>query len=792
MTVNGAENMENIVVHNASENNLKNITVKLPINKFTCITGPSGCGKSSLVYDTIYAESQRSFLESVSGNLFGQKLMDKPAVDSIENLRPALNVSQTYYNVNPRSTVGTITDISYYLRTLYAFIYNQSHFKSVDMNYFSPNNPTSCCPLCHGLGEEYIIDENALMPNPTKSLSSGGITYYKGSKTSMEFKLLNALCLHFGIDIEKKVGDLTEAERQQLLYRRDVLEISLRFKSPNGKYRQKTIKSKGAFCELQEKLLDVDTPSTFLNISKYLKKASCSCCGGLKLKKDILDIRISGYNIGELEEISLVQLSQWLNSVHAEYEFTTHSSQISHLLNEVRTRVKNLIDLNLEYISIGRSIPTLSGGELQRVRIANQLDCSLSGLIYILDEPCKGLHYCNVSSVINATKHLIENGNTVLAIEHNQQYISAADRVIELGPTGGPSGGYIISEHQGGSVFHPKVNFKNVEPTKDFISFIGINHHNLNNIDVSFPLGKITCITGVSGSGKSSVTEVIEETCSNRNHTHCKEFLNTSKIKRVMRVNQQPIGKTPRSTVVSYLGIYDTIREIFSKTERAKELNLTASDFSMNTAGGRCECCQGTGKQKIELTYMPETYITCPECKGYRFNKAVLSVKYNGHSINDVLNIPIFKLTDIFSDNESISNVLQCVVEIGLGYLSLGQMSMSLSGGEAQRIKLAKSLSVKARGNGLYILDEPTSGLNDIDIQKVERILNRLAQNGETILIIEHNLEFIARIADYLVDLGCVAGDNGGKTVIAGNPKEVFTDNTSSWYFLSTSILDNE
>lgn len=787
--MNGAENMENIVVHNASENNLKNITVKLPINKFTCITGPSGCGKSSLVYDTIYAESQRSFLESMSGNLFGQKLMDKPAVDSIENLRPALNVSQTYYNVNPRSTVGTITDISYYLRTLYAFLYNQSHFKSVDMNYFSPNNPTSCCPLCHGLGEEYVIDENALMPNPTKSLSSGGITYYKGSKTSMEFKLLNALCLHFGIDIDKKVGDLTEAERQQLLYRRDILEIPLRFKSPNGKYRQKTIKSKGAFCELQEKLQDIDTPSTFLNISKYLKKNTCSCCGGLKLKKDILNIRISGYNIGELEQISLVQLSQWLNSVYMEYEFTEYSSQTSHLLNEVRTRVKNLIDLNLEYISIGRSIPTLSGGELQRVRIANQLDCSLSGLIYILDEPCKGLHYRNVSSVVNATKRLVEKGNTVLAIEHNQQYISAAERIIELGPTGGPTGGYIISEHQGGSVYHPKVNFKNnVEPATDCISFIGINYHNLNNIDISFPLGKITCITGVSGSGKSSVTEVVEKICSNKNYTYCKEYFNTSKIKRVMRVNQQPIGKTPRSTVVSYLGIYDTIREIFSKTDRAKELNLVVSDFSMNTAGGRCECCQGTGKQKIELTYLPETYIICPECKGYRFNKDVLSVKYNGYSINDVLNIPISKLIDIFADNESISSVLQCVIEIGLGYLSLGQMSMSLSGGEAQRIKLAKSLSVKARGSGLYILDEPTSGLNDMDIQKLEHILNRLVKNGETILIIEHNLEFITRIADYLVDLGSAAGDNGGKTVIAGNPKEVILNKKSSWNFLSALI----
>lgn len=792
MIVNGVEKMENIVVHNASENNLKNITVKIPINKFTCITGPSGCGKSSLVHDTIYAESQRSFLESISGNLFGQKLMDKPNVDFIENLRPALNISQNYYNVNPRSTLGTVTDISYYLRTLYAFIYNQKYSKSVDMNYFSPNNPASCCPVCHGLGEEYIIDEDALIPNPEKTLASGGITYYKGTKTSLEFKLLSALCLHFGIDIEKKVGDLTEIERQQLLYRRDALEIPLRFKASNGKYRQKIIQSKGVFCELQEKLRNVDVPSTFLSISKYLKKAPCSCCRGTKLKKEILNICVSNYNIGDLERVSIVQLSQWLNSVRDEYKSTAYFSQILHLLNKVQVRAENLIALNLEYIDIGRSIPTLSSGEVQRVRIANQLTCNLSGLIYILDEPCKGLHYSNVSSVINATKYLVEKGNTILAIEHNPQYISAADCVIELGPTGGPFGGYIIGEYLGGQVSFPsKIKFKNASPAKEFISFTGIRYHNLNNIDVSFPLGRVTCITGVSGSGKSSVAEVVEKTCISKSHSYCVNFEGLSKIKRVMRVNQQPIGKTPRSTVVSYLGIYDMIREIFSKTERAQKMKFKASDFSMNISGGRCECCQGTGKKKIELTYLPETYITCPECKGSRFKKDVLSVRYKGYNINDILDAPISKVINIFSDNETIYGVLQCMIEIGLDYLSLGQMSMNLSGGEAQRIKLAKNLSIKARGQGLYILDEPTSGLDNMDIQKVKHILNKLVENGETILIIEHDFGFVAGIADYMIDLGCMAGDSGGKTVIRGNPKEVFLNRKSSWQFMNSAYFDD-
>ena len=782
MTVNGAENTENIVVHNASENNLKNITVEFPVDKFTCITGPSGCGKSSLVYDTIYAESQRSFLESMSGNLFGQKLMDKPDVDVIENLRPALNVSQSYYNVNPRSTVGTITDISYYLRTLFAFIYNETHLEHVDMNFFSPNNPMSCCPVCHGLGEEYVVDEKALIPNPSKSLSAGGITYYKGSKTSMEYKLLNSLCVHFGINIEKKVSDLTTEERQQLLYRTDALEFSLSFKSPNGKYRKKRIKSKGAFYELQDRLLDINTPSTFASISKYLKKVRCSCCKGLKLKKDILAVHIATYNIAELEQFSLEKLLIWVGNTRQEYQFTTYINPVAHLLDEIQTRVQNLIDLKLEYINIGRSIPTLSGGELQRVRIANQLNCSLSGLIYILDEPCKGLHYHNIFTVIDATKKLVKKGNTVLAIEHNQQYISEADKIIELGPVGGPAGGYVIKEVQGQTLYHPHISFKSVKPSKEYIRFKGISYHNLKNINVSFPVGQITCLTGVSGSGKSSLAEVIEEACSSKNNVHCKDSVNLSKVKRVMRVNQQPIGKTPRSTVVSYLGIYDAIRELFSKTDTAKNLNLTASDFSMNTTGGRCECCQGTGKKKVELSYLPETYITCPECGGNRFNKTVLSVKYHGYSINDILSVLISEVIGVFADNKLISNTLGCVMDIGLGYLALGQMSMNLSGGEAQRIKLAKYLGIKARGHGLYILDEPTSGLNDLDIQKVENILRELSGQGETLLIIEHNVEFIAKIADYLVDLGCVAGDNGGETIIEGEPITVIKNKRSSWF----------
>lgn len=785
----GAVTMENIVVHNAAENNLKNLTVSFPVNSFTCVTGPSGCGKSSLVYDTIYAESQRNFLESMTGNLLGQKLMDKPAVDSIENLRPALNISQNYYNVNPRSTVGTVTDISYYLRTLFAFIHNQTHSQNLDMNYFSANNPSSCCQKCSGLGEEYVISEDAVMPDPSKTLGEGGVLCYKGPKTSLEYRLLEALCSRFEIDINKKVSELTDDERFRLLYREEALEIPLRFKSPNGKYRQKTIKRKGAIRELEEKLCDIGTPSTFQSISKYLRKEVCSSCQGQKLKKEVLDIRIAGQNIAEAEACSLPRLLRWTDEVAKEYRSAAYAGQIAHLLAEIQKRVWNLIDLNLEYLCVGRSIPSLSGGELQRVRLANQLVCSLTGMIYILDEPCKGLHYNNVTSVINATRRLIDKGNTVLAIEHNPQYISTANRILEMGPVGGPLGGYIVGEKDGGFDFRFDLSFKDAEEPKEQMAFRGITYHNLKNIDVSFPLGKVTCITGVSGSGKSSLAQVVEEFCAQGKSRHCRTAFNHSKIKRVLRVNQQPIGKTPRSTVVSYLGIYDAIRELFSKTQAAKALGLTASDFSMNIPGGRCECCQGTGKKKIELSYLPENYILCPECGGSRFRHDILSVSYRSRSINDILDTPLSGLLPIFEDTEGISSVLRCMEELGLGYLPLGQMSMSLSGGEAQRVKLAKCLSTKAKGHGLYILDEPTAGLHDEDIQKIEKVINKLAQNGETVLIIEHNLSFIARIADYLVDMGCLAGENGGETVISGLPRKVISEEGSSWYSLSSAGL---
>lgn len=553
------------------------------------------------------------------------------------------------------------------------------------------------------------------------------------------------------------------------------------YKTPKGRYKQKTILRKGAVVEINEAIEDIDTPSTFANISKYLIKEKCSCCGGTKLKKNVLDVKIADKNIAEAESLSFDDLLIWLNEVEKGTIKLASVEQIKQLIYDVKRRVQCIVDLKLEYLTLGRNIPSLSGGEVQRVRLANQLSCSLSGIVYILDEPCKGLHYRNINSVISASKSLVDKGNTVIAIEHNKQYISEADKIIELGPVGGPEGGYIVSEEVCYHNFVYDVQFKVVEPAKEYISAYGVNYHNLKNVDVSIPYGKITCISGVSGSGKSTLATVLAECCERQDAFKCSKVDNISKLKEVLYVNQQPIGKTPRSTVVSYLGIYDTIRELFAGTKEAKRLGLSASDFSMNVEGGRCEHCQGTGKKKIELTYMPDSYIQCPGCHGKRFHKDVLSVKYKDANINEILDSPINKVIGLFEDVSSVHNILQCMLDIGMGYISLGQMSMNLSGGEAQRIKLAKCLGVKSNGKNLYILDEPTSGLNTKDIKLLEDILFRLSESKETILIIEHNIEFIANVADYLVDLGTIAGDKGGVTILQGMPSEVIEDEKSSW-----------
>lgn len=770
--------MEKIIIKDAYENNLKHIDLELPLNAFTCVTGCSGCGKSSLVFDTIYAESQRGFLEGMTGNIYGQKLMNKPKVGVIENLRPSINISQNYYNINPRSTIGTTTEISYYLRSLFSLI-NSNKDNDISESAFSSNNPKAFCENCFGLGLETVISESLLIPDREKTLKDGAILFFKGTSEGKEENYLQALCDYYGIDINKKVSELSKEELYQLLYSDEKIKCKLSYKE--GKRRkQHNVFLQGAVCAIMEKVTQLDNSLSTNMYTKYMEDIPCHVCGGAKLRKEILEYKVNGFNYYEVESMELTLLNTWLQEFDYKNILKQKRELVSQVIKSMLCKISSMIQLNLGYLCLNRTIPSLSGGERQRVRIATQLTCSLKGLIYILDEPCKGLHHRDITNIIKATRDLINKGNTVIAIEHNKRYISSADNIVELGPVGGPKGGYIINSKNSPLNYQYNFSFKAARNLKQYFEIKNINFRNIKNQSVQFPLGGITCITGVSGSGKSTLTSVISKCFERKSNIYSEYFSGVDSIKKVIEVNQAPIGKTPRSTIVSYLEIYDEIRTMFSKTDAAKKMKINASSFSMNVKGGRCECCQGTGFQKIELNYLPSSYITCPECEGKRFNETILSVKYNGKTIQEVLDTPISDIIEIFTESKKVFSVLTNMIKLGLGYLKLGQMSMNLSGGEAQRIKLAKALGVSSGGHNLYILDEPTSGLNDLDINRFENILISLQENQGTIIIVEHNIEFISRISDYIIDFGMVGGEKGGKIVAKGTPEQVFQNKQSS------------
>lgn len=774
--------MEKIIIRDAHENNLKHLNVEIPLDAFTCVTGCSGCGKSSLVFDTLFAESQRGFLEGMTGNIYSQKLMNKPKVMSIENLRPALNISQNYYNVNPRSTIGTITEISYYLRTLFSLV-NSDANNGVSENTFSSNNPKTFCPNCNGLGVEMVVSPELLVPDSDKTLREGAILYFKGSAESKEQKCLEAICEHYGIDIDKKYSKLTKNEIEKLLYTEEVLRVKISYKEGKRK-KQHFVSLQGIVPLLKDQIASADSMTQAAPYSKYAATTICHVCNGAKLGQRALEYTVGGLNYNEVESLEINALQSWLKNFKDKRITEDKKVLVEQIKDSILQKVKALVELNVGYLCLNRSVPSLSGGERQRVRIATQLTCSLKGLIYILDEPCKGLHHRDIVSIIDATRSLIQKGNTVIAIEHNKQYISEADYKIELGPVGGPEGGYLLSSGIEQKNLQLIFDFKKLKEFKDYLKFNNISFRNISKQNAIFPIGGITCITGVSGSGKSTLATALAESLDKNTAKKYGEIYYGESIKRIIKVNQSPIGKTPRSTVASYLEIFDEIRTLFSKTNEAKKLKLSPSMFSMNVKGGRCECCQGTGLQKIELNYLPSSYITCPECAGQRYNDEIISVTYQDKTILDVLETPISEIIEIFKDVRKVYSVLNSMIELGLGYLTLGQMSMNLSGGEAQRIKLAKALGALSGGQSLYILDEPTSGLNEIDIAKFVSVLFSLQEKGETILIIEHNLEFIAKVADYIIDFGVYGGNSGGKIVAQGNPKDVFAQKDSSLYKL--------
>ena len=776
----GVEKSRNIEISGARENNLKNIYVSIPTDKLVCVTGVSGCGKSSLVYDTIYAESRRVLFESMAINLFGQKLLEKPDVDSIENLRPTICLAQNFYNRNPRSTVGTISEISRYLRNLFS-LSTQGKYKPND---FSPNNPSWFCPYCQGTGEEYGVAMSKLIPNDEKTLAQGAVLLYSGADSSCEMQLLKAFCAKKNINMNTPLNQLPIEQREAILYSEQDGPYDIIYKTTKGRRKLKSECFYGAVARIELDLLNVSAKSVFLHIQKYLKLQPCRICNGKKLSKKILDITISGMNIIDLEQLSVVEIKSWCDGYLKKQE-ASKNVEFQFLISTMQKCLDVLIQLDLSYLSLSRSAPSLSSGEIQRLRVASYLSNSLIGLLYIFDEPCKGLHPINIKKIIVAAKNLVLNGNSVIAIEHNKQFLLESEYIIELGPHAGPRGGEIIWEGPFNKNKKPGVSFKDIVLNDETsLVFHDINFRTIKNQTLKIPVNQLTCITGVSGSGKSSLAYVIMQSLTKKDLSLCRGIDNAKKISGIDFINQSPIGKTSRSTVVSYLGIYDLIRDYFAASDDAKSAHLTPSHFSMNLAGGRCETCQGTGRIKVNLDYLPETYITCETCGGQRFSERILNIRCNGMNINDVLSKEIDMLLSSFTEIPAVFVMLSCLCEMGLGYLKLGQMSMDISGGEAQRIKLAKILGKKNKRHQLYILDEPTSGLARSDIDKVEKVFNAILASGNTLAIIEHNIEFIVKNANYIVDFGCKAGKDGGEIVFQGLPKNAFVTPKSSWYGL--------
>lgn len=761
--------MKTIKVINAREHNLKNVIIEFPYYRLNVVTGCSGSGKSSLVYDTIFAESQRQLYENFIDNTFGLKVMKKPDVDAIERLCPAISVAQNSYNFNPNSTVGTYTDLSEELRTVFAVLVNHEYGTNYKPRDFANGQSRYLCKKCGGTGKVWKLSIEKIIPDPTLTLREGGITYFKGAQKSYEMQRLSMICDRHGIDMDKRVCDLTESQYNLLINDGDGEKYTVRFERGSRKNCQKTGVFNGVLNELGEEYKRIKTPMIFHQLSRYLDEYTCESCGGLKLGDEILAYRICGYNISEVENLEFGDLIGWCNVVEGTYTENVAKS-LKALLNHIVKTSESVKSLNLEYLSLSRSIPTLSGGEFQRLRLAKQLCGSMTEILYILDEPCKGLHFLDVSGIAKITRLLVDKGNTVIAIEHNAEYISLADNIVYMGPGSGPDGGSIVSVDSipeeivlcGHNERHPS----------ETMSFEGISVNNIQDQSCKIPIGAITFITGVSGSGKSTLAEdVIYRSLLRKQAVNCK----TIKIPRFYKahyVNQQPIGKTSRSSVISYLKISDEIRKLFANAAPNSK-KIKASYFSTNCVGGRCEKCGGSGIISLSSNVMPDAYVVCDECNGKRFKQEILDIKYKGHSISDVLEMTVKDARDMFEDNKKISAMLQCMIDIGIGYLKLGQLSMNLSGGESQRIKLAKVLGEESQKNNILILDEPTSGLGKGDIQKIGNVIERLANQGNTIIIIDHNLEFINAFGDYCVDFGTNGGSKGGIIVDQGFLKDI-------------------
>ena len=905
-----------IIVKGARQHNLKNIDVDIPKNKLVVITGPSGSGKSSLAFDTIYAEGQRRYVESLSS--YARQflnVMDKPEVDSIEGLSPAIAIDQKTTSHNPRSTVGTITEIYDYIRVFWAnlgkpkcpicgrvleglsaheileHIYNKYKnkkvqilspivrgkkgefkdvFKSIEKQGFSRvkvdgniyrisevpslnknqkhdidiiidrltlieedrprallaiekalehaqglvkienvedgsfelfsesmvcpehgfsiqelsprlfsfNSPYGACPVCKGIGVKWEIDESALVDINAPTINAIRIFNEYQFFDYLKYPVLEIL-RKFKINPNTAFKNIPKEIRELILY------------GSRGNY---SFYFEGIIPHLEQRYMNAEESDRVKDMLEgFIRENPCPVCEGSRLKQEALSVFVLDKNIWDVVKVSVDKTYEFFDSI--EEKLTDKEKEIAKpLLKEIKNRIKFLLDVGLDYISLGRSANTLSGGEMQRIRLATQVGSKLTGVLYVLDEPSIGLHPRDTGKLINTLKELRDLGNTVIVVEHDHETIESADYVLELGPGAGKNGGYIVSK---GSVEQIKKDKKSLtggylsgrlsieipkqrrKPQKGFLTIVGAKENNLKNITVRFPAGLFICVTGVSGSGKSSLVYDILWQYAKRHFYSSYEYIGKfDKIEgielfdKAINVDQSPIGRTPRSNPATYVKVFDAIRELFSQTPEAKARGYTPGRFSFNVEGGRCEACQGEGVIKVEMHFLPPVYVTCDVCKGTRYNKETLDIRYNGKNISDVLNMTVDEAYEFFKNIPSISKKLKLLQEVGLGYISLGQNATTLSGGEAQRIKLSKELSKKDTGNTLYLLDEPTTGLHTDDIKKLISILQRLVDKGNTVVVIEHNLDVI-KCADWIIDIGPESGDKGGYLLFEGPPEEL-------------------
>ena len=922
---------DKIVIKGAKEHNLKNISLEIPRDKLVVITGLSGSGKSSLAFDTLYAEGQRRYVESLSSyarQFLG--LMEKPVVESIEGLSPAISIDQKTTSKNPRSTVGTVTEIYDYIRLLYARIgipycpncgkkiekqsidqiidnilsleegtriqvlapvvrgrkgeytkllegfqregfvrvridgeiyelsddinldRKKKHFielvidrlvikpdirsrltESVETalknaenlvlidvvgkdeilyssNYacpdcgfsfpeltprmFSFNNPFGACPTCMGIGYLMKMDEDLIIPDKNKTLYDGvkafGSSVMKRADT-MAKMYFESIGRHYGVDISKPIKKLPREFMEKILYGTGDEKIDFQYESAAG-VRKFTAPFEGVLPTLERRHSETKSQGMRDFYEMYMSESECPTCKGARLRKEILSIKIGDKNINELTDMSINQIKTYLNNL----ELTKTEAMIADMiLKEIDKRLQFLIDVGLEYLTLSRSAGTLSGGEAQRIRLATQIGSGLTGVLYILDEPSIGLHQRDNDKLLATLKKLRDLGNTLIVVEHDEDTMYVADQIIDIGPGAGAHGGYVMAQGTAEEIKQVKDSItgqylsgrKKIEVPKKrrkalknkVIEVQGAIENNLKNISVKFPLGVFTCVTGVSGSGNSTlVNEVLYKTIakelngSNEKPGKCKGVKGLDQIDKIINIDQSPIGRTPRSNPATYTGVFDLIRDIFAGTNEAKMRGYQKGRFSFNVPGGRCESCNGDGVHKIEMHFLPDVYVPCEVCKGKRYNHETLEVKYKGKNIADVLDMTVEEALEFFDKIPKIKQKIQTLYDVGLGYIKLGQPSTTLSGGEAQRVKLATELSKRATGKTLYILDEPTTGLHIADVHKLIGILQRLVDSGNSIIVIEHNLDLI-KTCDYIIDLGPEGGDAGGEVIAVGTPEQI-------------------